>query len=334
MVLFKQKCMICKKKWVLATGRSRFIICYDCQKKDLDKPIKDPVLKKMFDIPEEFYKENGVAEFVPAINAKRESDIAAIIFHFMITKKIYKLEKVLIDRLINTSLKKVDSIFVNSPYKSIFVSILDNTELKLPDKEGKLIRLIGFYVHCERRLCKKESDIEEIKVLRLCFIGRLKDITKDLILYFSMPLLPGDIISQYKYEFGKDKDSTIDATPLLKFALNTLLYLTSEDRMITHYASIYKNRKKTKSTKKQAKIDRRLEKYSKFSYYNVGEGLHEVLVSSDKPNYSSTDDGTRRTPIPHTVGGHWLTYWKGHGDNKKPVKKWRASFSRGSFKLE
>ena len=59
MAKFKQKCMICKKNWVLATGRTRFVVCYDCQKKDMDKEIKDPELKKMFDIPEEFYKDNA-----------------------------------------------------------------------------------------------------------------------------------------------------------------------------------------------------------------------------------------------------------------------------------
>ena len=57
-VRFKQKCFRCKKNYVLATSRSRFVTCYDCEKKELEKEIKDPKMKKMFDIPEEFYKEN------------------------------------------------------------------------------------------------------------------------------------------------------------------------------------------------------------------------------------------------------------------------------------
>ena len=35
------------------------MLCYDCQKNDLSKEIKDPEMKKLFDIPEEYYKENG-----------------------------------------------------------------------------------------------------------------------------------------------------------------------------------------------------------------------------------------------------------------------------------
>ena len=34
-------------------------MCYECQKKELSGKIKDPAMKKMFDLPEEYYKENA-----------------------------------------------------------------------------------------------------------------------------------------------------------------------------------------------------------------------------------------------------------------------------------
>ena len=43
---------------VLVTSRTQFPLCYDCQKNDLNKEIKDSKMKAMFDIPEEFYKES------------------------------------------------------------------------------------------------------------------------------------------------------------------------------------------------------------------------------------------------------------------------------------
>lgn len=58
MVRYKQQCMRCKKNRVLVTARTQFPLCYDCQKNDLHKEVKDPKMKKMFDIPEEFYKES------------------------------------------------------------------------------------------------------------------------------------------------------------------------------------------------------------------------------------------------------------------------------------
>jgi hypothetical protein len=57
MAMYKQKCAICKKNFVLMSGHG-FPICYDCQKQELQGAIKDPEMKKMFDIPEEFYRQS------------------------------------------------------------------------------------------------------------------------------------------------------------------------------------------------------------------------------------------------------------------------------------
>jgi len=64
---FKQKCMRCRKNYVAVSSGQRYIVCYDCQKPDLDKEIKDPKMKRMFNIPEDFYKENS---FLRDIKAK------------------------------------------------------------------------------------------------------------------------------------------------------------------------------------------------------------------------------------------------------------------------
>ena len=50
---------MCKKNYVNATYRDRFVVCYECQKKQMQGEIKDPKIKKLFDIPEEFYKDNS-----------------------------------------------------------------------------------------------------------------------------------------------------------------------------------------------------------------------------------------------------------------------------------
>jgi hypothetical protein len=59
MISYQQRCMRCKKKMVLVTSRKQFPICYECQKNDLKGSIKDPEMKKMFDIPEELYEKSG-----------------------------------------------------------------------------------------------------------------------------------------------------------------------------------------------------------------------------------------------------------------------------------
>lgn len=54
---YKQKCIRCRKNYVIVTWRSKNRICYECQKKEMEGEIKDPKMKKLFDLPEEYYME-------------------------------------------------------------------------------------------------------------------------------------------------------------------------------------------------------------------------------------------------------------------------------------
>lgn len=56
---FKQKCNRCRKNYVLVPRMQSYVICYECQKKELGGEIKDTKMKKFFDIPEKFYEENS-----------------------------------------------------------------------------------------------------------------------------------------------------------------------------------------------------------------------------------------------------------------------------------
>jgi hypothetical protein len=56
---FKQKCARCKKNYVAATNRSHYIVCWDCQKNELQGEITDPAMKRLFKIPEEMYMNNS-----------------------------------------------------------------------------------------------------------------------------------------------------------------------------------------------------------------------------------------------------------------------------------
>ena len=57
-VRYKQKCSRCRKNYVSVTWKTKFPVCYDCEKNSLQGDIKDPAMKKMFEIPIEFYQES------------------------------------------------------------------------------------------------------------------------------------------------------------------------------------------------------------------------------------------------------------------------------------
>lgn len=56
---YKQLCSKCRKNYVVVNWKVRYPICYECQKEELSGEIKDPKMKKLFDIPEELYKESN-----------------------------------------------------------------------------------------------------------------------------------------------------------------------------------------------------------------------------------------------------------------------------------
>ena len=57
-VAYKQRCSICKKNMVLIQSRRQKAECEECQEKQMQGEITDPVFKKMFDIDPELYKKN------------------------------------------------------------------------------------------------------------------------------------------------------------------------------------------------------------------------------------------------------------------------------------
>ncbi len=60
---------------VLITSRNQFPICYDCQKTELHSTIRNPKMKKFFDIPEELYKNSAFLRSIK-INYLRFGDLS------------------------------------------------------------------------------------------------------------------------------------------------------------------------------------------------------------------------------------------------------------------
>jgi len=59
MAKYKQLCSRCKRNYIPMTWRNRYPVCYDCQKRELDQEVKDPKMKRLFNISEEYYKKNS-----------------------------------------------------------------------------------------------------------------------------------------------------------------------------------------------------------------------------------------------------------------------------------
>ncbi len=60
-IKYKQRCERCKTNYVIISSwkQHRPIVCYECEKQEMKGEITDPEMKKLFDIPEELYIQNG-----------------------------------------------------------------------------------------------------------------------------------------------------------------------------------------------------------------------------------------------------------------------------------
>ena len=63
---YKQKCIVCRKNHALVTWKNRTPICVECRMKEIDKPIKEPKFKKLFDIDLELYEKSGFLRNIKA----------------------------------------------------------------------------------------------------------------------------------------------------------------------------------------------------------------------------------------------------------------------------
>lgn len=66
MVLYKQRCMLCRKNMALITSGRQKPICTPCQTRDFGKPITDPTFKKLFDIEPALYDQSSFLRDIKA----------------------------------------------------------------------------------------------------------------------------------------------------------------------------------------------------------------------------------------------------------------------------
>ncbi len=60
MASYKQRCSVCKEQWVLVSSwKTTFPVCTVCEMKEVQEPLEDAALAKLFDIPLAWYEQNS-----------------------------------------------------------------------------------------------------------------------------------------------------------------------------------------------------------------------------------------------------------------------------------
>jgi len=270
-------------------------------------------------------------------------------------KKIFKFSNDLCLLLNKTSLKKVDTETLNVPYKTFYINGFDVLDIKTP--EGALINCA--YVDYE--IIPPEEKAAACKHFKGQYDINLKEnepIYSIIFTFATEQIVNSDTIDQFILPFYYNKGNLLEIfrnhikfynsiynaesqkflLKLIRFILNCILYLTSDDALIERIKpKDFVGKKKSK--KKIQKAVRHAGTNIPYNY--VGRNI--VIDRKDRNQYlnSNTRDNVKEYTGRWMMMGHWHSYWVNEikddhkvkyfdeGKNKYLIRKFIKPYFKG-----
>ena len=263
-------------------------------------------------------------------------------------KKVFRPTVDLVHMLIDTSIKNIDTYFIQSPFKCIFISIPKEVKLMNPFN----IPIDGLYIavfnkediHYEG-FSEKYHEYEKYENSKNLVICSISDMVispndpRETMHYWNIALKDGDLHEQisplldaydkeyHKKDFescNKDYDRTF-LENILSFCLNSLLYINSKD---PSEFKLETTKKDISNIKNKAKI-RQASKRTRLPFYHLGGNI--TIDHSYKNVINMYDRETvqhRKLVGKWVVRGHWRN--QAHGKESKERKLiWIQPFVKG-----
>jgi hypothetical protein len=268
-------------------------------------------------------------------------------------KRLFMVEKGLTQRLINTTIDKVDAQYVRSPFKSIYLSIPHNEELLIPNVMTGEHKVRGCYVYSEvvdatkihtrdlsgaPILASTRFGCDTLHFLKILAVGEAKDTADlpgsgedDALFYGMFFLKDGSDIKAQIHEQCTGHCQNASEIPYLEalmgFLVNCLLYMSSPDAAMERVGAKYTTVDKRASTKDKARADEKNRSVSKIGAISIGAGI-SVMPSMDG-YYADTPLAQRVIGCPiWMVRGHWRAQPYGPGRTlRRP--QWIEPYDKG-----
>ena len=249
-------------------------------------------------------------------------------------KKVFRLSKNLVHMLSNTDLKKVDSFFIELPYKCLYLSI--PKELKLLNTFD--LPIDGFYIALLKNdevnyaeLSSKYQRFQHVEEAKSLIIVAVSDVLlskndpRDSLYYWHVIFEKGDILSQLKNYISQWLENTELAKKnitkdfifnIFSFIINTILYINSYDKPLVEKKIKVSNVRQPKNKKKKKKAQQR----TNLPYYSLGS---DIVIDH---NFQKIINLTERNETKHQkhitkwmVRGHWRNQAVGTGRSKRKL---------------
>lgn len=276
---------------------------------------------------------------------------------FSQSKKVFRVERGLTQKLLYTSIGKVDARYVRSPFESIYLSTPHNEELLLPNTKTGEHLISGCYLFCKEvdattvHLRARESSslaetyvrasekfgTERLYLIKLLAVSEdrtrpVTDLSNDFLFYGMFFLKDGeDLLTQVKRQAEENCLVKSEATymeALMRFLVNVLLYMSSPGASLEKIDPKYDVAGKKASDKEKAKIAAKNLTVSRLGVISVGKGISCLQGTGDY--YVATPVRERVVSCPAwRVRGHWRAQPYGPGRELRRAQ-WIEPYDKGS----
>ena len=272
---------------------------------------------------------------------------------FSRNKRVFMVEKGLTQRLLHTSIDKIDAQFVRSPFESLYVSLPYNDELLIPNVMTGEHKVCGFYIYSSQVdgdtihtrsyvnggyiKASEKFGTRDLHLLKVLAVGRPKvdmgdGLDKDDAMFYAMFMFKdgADLLQQVHEQCVAHCLSAQDAPyleALMAFLTNLLLYISSPSAALERVGAKYAMVDKRASDKEKSKADAKNVGVSKISVISIGAGI-SVLAGMDG-HYSETPLLARAIGCPRwLVRGHWRAQAFGAGRTQHRPQ-WIQPYAKG-----
>ena len=274
-------------------------------------------------------------------NSPRDLVLIQHMYHAWKDRNYFDITPELFQRLRETDLQDVDSFFLNTPFRSMYLSVPKGNGIFVPERGETKYELSGIYIlshvfetPSSIALEKIQKTVENVsKYLSIATIGEGIDPLDDAVVYYYVLFWDGkisDSIERNKSELGLATELWPTVKETFEFIAKTLLYIGCSNANVRQEVGVNLEAMydRLKNPSKKRKL---LQRYSKVSL-EPHKVLDTIIRDHDSEKYDSETREGRKKGL-EKVRRHIKT--QRFGTNLSKTKLiWVESYSRGSFELD
>lgn len=289
-------------KSILGT-RFDYLEQYYNQIKALDKDDKYPLAETIFDYifsPEICCTLFGTPNLDRTTRLQRKMDLAVLreIYHLWRDKNYFDLSPNLCSMLIDADLKDIDTFFLRTPYRSMYISLPKGNGLKIPNPQSGLHEVDGIYLTCDDYndpkdliLSQTSENLKDVtRHIHMVICGEHKGVLGDAILFFDLIFFEGKISDSIERNKAILNAPNIwdHIVEIFNFVTKVLLYINCSNVSILKVAGM-DIEAKLRELHNPAKKRKLLQRYVKTS--TQAHSYLDISISHDPDAKDSTKKG-------------------------------------------